>query len=103
MMLKAISDRLAYRIGPELTKVFAFKAGAKRYTMRDMELGKSCGVCHNGKDAFTSVSLTAADGVAPADLRGQVDLDVADVADIGLRVDRDPAAVASGLPLKVEP
>ena len=24
MMLKAISDRLAYRIGPELTKVFAF-------------------------------------------------------------------------------
>jgi predicted 2-oxoglutarate/Fe(II)-dependent dioxygenase YbiX len=24
MMLKAVSDRLAYRIGPELTKVFAF-------------------------------------------------------------------------------
>lgn len=34
------------------TKVFALKAGAKHYTMSDMEKGKSCGTCHNGKDAF---------------------------------------------------
>jgi c(7)-type cytochrome triheme protein len=35
------------------TKVFPFKAGAKHYTMTDMEQGKSCGTCHNGKDAAT--------------------------------------------------
>ena len=36
------------------TKLFAYRAGAKRYTMADMEKGKSCGSCHNGKDAFAS-------------------------------------------------
>lgn len=36
------------------TKIFAYKSGAKRYSMADMEKGKSCGACHNGKDAFTS-------------------------------------------------
>jgi c(7)-type cytochrome triheme protein len=35
------------------TKVFPFKAGAKHATMTDMEGGKSCGTCHNAKDAFT--------------------------------------------------
>lgn len=36
------------------TKLFAYKAGAKRFTMADMDKGKSCGACHNGKDAFSS-------------------------------------------------
>lgn len=36
------------------SKLFQYKAGAKRYTMADMDKGKSCGACHNGKDAFTS-------------------------------------------------
>lgn len=35
------------------TKVFPYKAGVKRFSMGDMEQGKSCGSCHNGKDAFT--------------------------------------------------
>jgi c(7)-type cytochrome triheme protein len=36
------------------TSVFPYKAGMKRYSMADMEAGKSCGVCHNDKDAFTA-------------------------------------------------
>lgn len=36
------------------TKVFPYKAGAKHFTMADMDKGKSCGACHNGKDAFAS-------------------------------------------------
>jgi c(7)-type cytochrome triheme protein len=36
------------------TKTFAFKAGAKHFAMADMEKGKSCGSCHNGKEAFTA-------------------------------------------------
>jgi len=35
------------------TKLFAFRAGAKHHTMGDMENGKSCGFCHNSKDAFS--------------------------------------------------
>ncbi|NJD92398.1 MAG: cytochrome C [Geobacter sp.] len=35
------------------TKVFPYKAGATKATMATMEAGKSCGTCHNGKDAFT--------------------------------------------------
>jgi c(7)-type cytochrome triheme protein len=35
------------------TKIFPFKAGAKHYTMAEMASGKSCGACHNGKEAFT--------------------------------------------------
>jgi c(7)-type cytochrome triheme protein len=35
------------------TKNFPYKAGVKRTAMTDMEKGKSCGACHNGKDAFT--------------------------------------------------
>jgi c(7)-type cytochrome triheme protein len=35
------------------TKVFPFKAGAKHFTMAEMEKGKSCGSCHNGKEAFS--------------------------------------------------
>ena len=35
------------------TKIFAFKAGAKHFTMDEMEKGNSCGTCHNGKEAFS--------------------------------------------------
>ena len=36
------------------TKLFAYKAGAKHFSMADMEKGSSCGACHNkGKDAFS--------------------------------------------------
>ncbi|HZV81335.1 MAG TPA: c(7)-type cytochrome triheme domain-containing protein, partial [Geobacteraceae bacterium] len=31
-----------------------YKAGALKATMGDMDKGKSCGACHNGKDAFKS-------------------------------------------------
>ena len=37
------------------TKTFAYKAGSTKSTMASMEKGKSCGICHNGKDAFTVV------------------------------------------------
>jgi len=35
------------------TRTFPYKAGALKATMASMESGKSCGTCHNGKDAFT--------------------------------------------------
>ena len=35
------------------TKYFPFKAKSLQITMTDMESGKGCGACHNGKDAFT--------------------------------------------------
>lgn len=36
------------------TKIFPYKAGAKHYTMGQMSKGASCGVCHNGADAFAT-------------------------------------------------
>jgi c(7)-type cytochrome triheme protein len=50
-------------------KIFPYKAGAKRYSMGDMEQGKSCGACHNDKDAFTSAGNCdrCHKGVKPAD------------------------------------
>jgi c(7)-type cytochrome triheme protein len=36
------------------TKIFPFKTVVGKATMADMEKGKSCGTCHNGKDAFSS-------------------------------------------------
>ena len=35
------------------TRLFPFKAGQAHNTMAAMDSGKSCGACHNGKDAFT--------------------------------------------------
>jgi c(7)-type cytochrome triheme protein len=34
--------------------VFKMKKGAAVMTMKDMEAGKSCGVCHNGTKAFSA-------------------------------------------------
>lgn len=36
------------------TKVFPYKAVVGKATMDDMFNGKSCGTCHNGKDAFAT-------------------------------------------------
>ena len=36
------------------TKTFPYKTVVGKATMEDMGKGKSCGVCHNGKDAFAS-------------------------------------------------
>ena len=36
------------------TKIFPYKAGKLKASMNDMDKGKSCGACHNGKEAFTS-------------------------------------------------
>jgi c(7)-type cytochrome triheme protein len=36
------------------TTIFQYKTGQSRTTMHQMESGKSCGACHNGKDAFSS-------------------------------------------------
>ena len=35
------------------TKVYPYKAGAKHFSMAEMSKGKSCGACHDGKEAFT--------------------------------------------------
>ncbi|MBT0662974.1 cytochrome C [Geobacter pelophilus] len=37
-------------------KVFTTGVAAKRYSMSQMEAGKSCGACHNDKDAFTAAA-----------------------------------------------
>lgn len=34
--------------------IFVMKKGTKKLTMDDMNNGKTCGVCHNGKKAFPS-------------------------------------------------
>ena len=44
----------AYKCADCHTKTFPYKAGAKSFTMDDMEKGKSCGACHNGNDAFAA-------------------------------------------------
>jgi c(7)-type cytochrome triheme protein len=37
------------------TRIFPYKAGRKHATMADMEKGKSCGVCHNDRDAASVI------------------------------------------------
>jgi c(7)-type cytochrome triheme protein len=46
----------AYKCADCHTKVFPFKAVSGAFTMDDMAKGKSCGTCHNGKDAFSSTN-----------------------------------------------
>jgi len=36
------------------TKIFPFKAGTLKAKMDEMDKGRSCGACHNGKDAFAT-------------------------------------------------
>ena len=35
-------------------KLFAMKKGTDKLTMKDMNAGKFCGTCHNGKKAFAT-------------------------------------------------
>jgi len=42
-----------YRCNDCHDKTFIPGDGNRRYSMDEMEKGKSCGACHNGKDAFT--------------------------------------------------
>lgn len=44
----------AYSCSDCHTKTFPYKTIVGKSTMADMNKGKSCGVCHNGKDAFAS-------------------------------------------------
>jgi c(7)-type cytochrome triheme protein len=46
----------AYKCSDCHTKTYPYKAATGKATMADMEKGKSCGACHNGKDAFASSS-----------------------------------------------
>lgn len=39
--------------------VFVMKRGMNRITMDDINKGQSCGVCHNGKKAFSADNCTA--------------------------------------------
>ncbi|MEI6212805.1 MAG: cytochrome c3 family protein [Desulfuromonadales bacterium] len=44
----------AYKCNDCHTKTFPYRAVVGKATMDDMAKGKSCGSCHNGKDAFAS-------------------------------------------------
>jgi c(7)-type cytochrome triheme protein len=57
------------------TKTFPFKAGTKHATMAEMDKGKSCGTCHNGKDAFTTAGNcdTCHKGFKPANIPFKTD------------------------------
>jgi c(7)-type cytochrome triheme protein len=44
----------AYKCADCHTRVFPFRTVTGTATMADMGKGKSCGTCHNGKDAFSS-------------------------------------------------
>ena len=44
----------AYKCADCHAKVFPYRAVSGTATMADMVKGKSCGACHNGKDAFSS-------------------------------------------------
>ena len=42
-----------FKCGDCHSKIFIAGQGAKRYTMLDMERGRSCGACHDGASAFS--------------------------------------------------
>ena len=44
----------AYKCSDCHTKTFPYRAVTGKATMEDMYKGKSCGTCHNGKDAFSA-------------------------------------------------
>lgn len=46
--------RMQYKCPACHDDLFKMKAGASPITMDDIQAGKSCGVCHNGKTAFDS-------------------------------------------------
>jgi c(7)-type cytochrome triheme protein len=52
------------------TRTYPYKAGARHFTMAEMDKGKSCGTCHNGGDAFTTAGNcdTCHKGFKPANI-----------------------------------
>jgi len=48
-----------YKCGECHNGLFTTGVAAKRYSMPDMEAGKSCGACHNDKTAFTAAANCA--------------------------------------------
>jgi c(7)-type cytochrome triheme protein len=44
----------AYKCNDCHTKKFDYRQGSRKATMAEMEKGKSCGVCHDGKTAFAA-------------------------------------------------
>ena len=46
--------RLQFKCGACHNEPFKMKAGANPVTMDDIQAGRSCGVCHNGTDAFVA-------------------------------------------------
>lgn len=52
------------------TKLYAYKQGAQKVTMDEMEKGKSCGACHNGKKTFSVAGdcVKCHKGMKPANL-----------------------------------
>lgn len=44
---------LDYQCNSCHSRLFVAGPNSRRYLMKDMELGKSCGGCHNGKEAFS--------------------------------------------------
>ena len=50
--------RMQYKCAACHDELYKMKAGSSRITMRDIQAGKSCGACHNGKRAFSSTFAT---------------------------------------------
>jgi c(7)-type cytochrome triheme protein len=44
----------AYKCSDCHSKLYDYRQGSRKVTMAQMEKGKSCGVCHNGKTAFAA-------------------------------------------------
>lgn len=46
--------RMQYKCAACHDELFKMKAGSTPVTMDDIQAGRQCGACHNGKDAFIS-------------------------------------------------
>lgn len=65
----------AYKCADCHTKAFPYRAVIGMATMADMAKGKSCGTCHNGKDAFASTGdcATCHKGYKPGNITFKTD------------------------------
>ena len=50
--------RMQYKCGACHDELFKMKSGATAVTMDEIQAGKTCGACHNGKTAFASSFIT---------------------------------------------
>jgi c(7)-type cytochrome triheme protein len=58
VMFRHASHRTNFSCGQCHNSIVASGSASKRYTMDDMDKGKSCGACHNGKIAFSAKSCS---------------------------------------------